>query len=220
MADVPDAGRPSGSNVNTVHTTGAATDADRSGGGRNVRRRNRNKNRQQDLVTTRFRGKCEALGKNVYDSGLPSSNQDLFTVVTKAIGEYIAANYEDAEEFRLAFEHLRFPELVEPVKPTNASDVFEVELWKEDRKEYRRKQEKRIKNSGKAFALILGQCSRAIRDRVEAATEWPAINNQSDVLELLKLIRNHCTTVQQPVKELTPFWMQRTLSTSSDKPRK
>ena len=104
----------------------------------------------------------------MYNSGLPSSNQDLFTVVTKAIGEYIAANYQDAKEFRLAFENLEFPDLIEPVKPDDVKDIFEVELWKENRKEYRQKQEKRAKNSGKAFALILGQCSRTIRDRVEA----------------------------------------------------
>ena len=72
---------------------------------------------------------------------------------------------------------LEFPDPIEPVKPDDAKDIFEVELWKENRKEYRQKQEKRAKNLGKAFALILGQCSRTIRDRVEASIEWTAINN-------------------------------------------
>ena len=51
-----------------------------------------------------------------------------------------------------------------------------------------------------SLSSLVRQCSRAIRDRVEAAAEWPAINNQSDVLELLKLIRkslyNRATTRQ------------------------
>lgn len=50
----------------------------------------------------------------------------------------------------------------------------------------------------KVFLLVLGQCSRAIRDRLEAAENWDAINNDSDTLELLRLVRqcmyNRATT--------------------------
>ena len=99
MANAPEPGRPPGLDVNNG---GEANEAIGSGEGHNARRRNKNKSRQRGIVAPRFKGNCEALGKHVYDSGLPSSNQDLFTVVTKAIGEYIAANYEDAEESRVS----------------------------------------------------------------------------------------------------------------------
>ena len=99
MADIPEPGRQPNPEA---YVGDEAVEAARGRGGQGVRRRNRNKNRQRGVVAPRFKGNCEALGKHVYDSGLPSSNQDLFTLVTKAIGEYIAANYEDAEESRVS----------------------------------------------------------------------------------------------------------------------
>ncbi|KAG7336780.1 hypothetical protein IV203_020488, partial [Nitzschia inconspicua] len=40
------------------------------------------------------------------------------------------------------------------------------------------------------FALILGQCSQTLRDRLEAGPSWKKINADSDVVGLLKNIRS------------------------------
>ena len=41
----------------------------------------------------------------------------------------------------------------------------------------------------RVFGLILGQCSRTVRDRIEAAATWEAINEGSDTMGLLRIIR-------------------------------
>ena len=49
----------------------------------------------------------------------------------------------------------------------------------------------------KIYALILGQCSPTIRDRIEASDEWGSINNASNPIALLRTIRQslyHRTT--------------------------
>ena len=41
----------------------------------------------------------------------------------------------------------------------------------------------------KSYALILGQCSKTIRDRIEAHEQWEPVNSSSNALGLLRLIR-------------------------------
>ena len=49
--------------------------------------------------------------------------------------------------------------------------------------------EEREKNMEKTYALILGQCSKTIRDRIEAHEQWEPVNTSSNALGLLRLIR-------------------------------
>ena len=49
--------------------------------------------------------------------------------------------------------------------------------------------EEREKNMEKTYALILGQCSKTIRDRIEAHEQWESVNTSSNALGLLRLIR-------------------------------
>ena len=41
----------------------------------------------------------------------------------------------------------------------------------------------------KTYALILGQCSKTIRDRIDAHEQWETVNTSLNVLDLLRLIR-------------------------------
>ena len=49
--------------------------------------------------------------------------------------------------------------------------------------------EEREQNMEKTYALILGQCSKTIRDRIEAHEQWEVVNTSSNALGLLRLIR-------------------------------
>mmetsp|Transcript_10843 Transcript_10843/g.13049 ORF Transcript_10843/g.13049 Transcript_10843/m.13049 type:complete len:102 (+) Transcript_10843:380-685(+) len=88
---------------------------------------------------------------------------------------------------------LNLPALTRP-QDVDVSDTLNFEIWKLDMRDYRDKTKKRDKNNAKAFALILGQCSRAVRDRIEASSTWQGINDESDVIGLLKLIRQSIFT--------------------------
>jgi hypothetical protein len=117
----------------------------------------------------------------------------LFTNTTKEIAEYVATHYDDAADFRSGLPRLVIPGIVAPARPqpdqNGAYDPIELEDYKQDRAEYKKKLEKRRHVMGKVFALIQGQCSPPLWNMVKSDSNFEAINNQTDVIELLKLIR-------------------------------
>ena len=95
--------------------------------------------------------------------------------------------------------------LDEPAPPADPNQVVEFELWKMARRNYEKQAEARRRNSSRVYALIIGQCSQALRNRMEASEEWECINDESNVMDLLQLIQKCMTqrqTRQKPVHTL------------------
>ena len=171
----------------------------RNGGDRDNRddrdrdRRNRNRAHQRQVVTTKFEGKRPELKGYIYEVRGSGSNADDFTKTTREIAEWIARNYEDGgadicnsiDPDKLAFDP--FPAIVPPAATATA---VELKLWEFDIKQRYHEELKRKQLSNLAYATVLGQCSRAVRDRLEASNRWAAISTSNDVIALLKLIRS------------------------------
>ena len=65
--------------------------------------------------------------------------------------------------------------------------------------------ESRHKNSSHVFALVIGQCSQALWNWMEASEWWSRINEALDVMALLQLVQNcmiQRQTRQEPVHSL------------------
>jgi hypothetical protein len=201
-SQLPTPDRTPNSNSNNQHINDFNDNNDDNN--RNGRQRGRNNrrgrgNQQQQQQRSGFKGKCADLQGHVYDVGLPNSNNDLFSKTTKEIAEYVACTIDGAGEFRLAMVDMVFTTLTVPAAPANATGQNEPswvdrEQYKLQYSEYIKKKEKRMQHETKVFPLILGQCSRTIRDRLEAHADWGAINSKSDVLALLKLIQKSMYT--------------------------
>ena len=152
-------------------------------------RRNRcNRGRRTGVQQTRFTGVCEELKEHVYDTGIGRNNTEIFNKTMKAIAEYVAREYTAAGEFRNGLPELTLPTLVAPAPPEATATVVELKIWEMDFKEYRRRLEERERNMEKAYAPILGQCSKTIRDRIEAHKQWELVNSSSNALGLIRLI--------------------------------
>ena len=154
-----------------------------------LRRNQRNRGRRTGVQQTRFTGVYEDLKDYVYDTGIGRNNAEIFSKTTKAIAEYVAREYTAAGEFRNGLPDLRFPTLTAPTPPAATATVVEIKIWEMDFKEYRKRVEEREKNMEKTYALILGQCSKTICDRIEAHEQWEPVNTSSNALGLLRLIR-------------------------------
>jgi hypothetical protein len=91
---------------------------------------------------------------------------DDFHWTTKEFAEYFARTNDNAGKFRKALDPsvLQFEPLTAPVVPTDRTDIVLMKYWEMDLKEYKKKLNIRTKLSKKAYAIILGQCSQAIRD--------------------------------------------------------
>ena len=149
-------------------------------------RRSNNPNRSA------FNGKEEKLKGHAYDVQ-PYKNGKVFTRTTKELAEFAAREYPNAGEFRQALQKLEYEALVEPVwnpKDADAPTVPEIEQYKLLYKSYFDKKHKREESQKKIYALILGQCTQAMVDRLEASEEYEDVNNSNDPVELLKLIRS------------------------------
>ena len=181
---IPDRATSSSSNNN--NNSNDNEDNNDSGCQCGCNRRNRG-NQPQQQQQRGFKGKNPDLQGYVYDVGLPNSNNDLFTKTTKEIGEYVARTIDGAGVYRLAMVDLVMPALEEPDVPATADGQNEPswaarEQYKQQYSEYIKKKEKRTQHESKIFPIILGQCSRTIRDRLEAHSDWININSKSDVL--------------------------------------
>ena len=158
--------------------------------------RRRNKNRRAAKREPKFEGKCGELKDAVYDV---VSGKETFTKTTRDIAEYVGRQFEEAGEFRTAMVDMELAPLVEPTAPTDTTNVVALELWKMARRTYEKKVEARRSTSQRVYALVLGQCSQALRNRMEPHVDWPAIDGASDVMRLLGLVQS-CMTQRQTRK--------------------
>ena len=89
----------------------------------------------------------------------------------------------------LAFIPLRAPEDL-------AADatLMGVEKWKIAYKDFSDATKRRELLLGQVFAIVIGQCSPTVVDRLKASDSWNHINMENDVMGLLRLIRTSMYT--------------------------
>ena len=141
-------------------------------------------------VHTHFKSSVEGLEDAVYDSGLPNSSQDLFTTTTERLGEYVAKTYDHTGEFRNGLMNLSFPPLKKPLDPGKDPTFAQQQEYKSEYENWNKAKQRRSHNMQRVFALILGQCSDTIKNRIRSDQQWLDIDQKCDVISLLTLIRD------------------------------
>ena len=116
----------------------------------------------------------------------------MFSVTTHEIAEYIACSVKGAGEFITAMDpdNLSFNDLPNPADapPAATASMAEQEIWKLQLRQYGDRITQREEASRQAFAVVLGQCSQTIRDRITASPSWTVLKANTDVMGLLHLI--------------------------------
>jgi len=125
-----------------------------------------------------FQGECEGLHGKIYSFG--NRQVDTYTQTTEAILDYIMREFTNGMDIREALEQLEdknfnadMPKRIN--LPENASDddkktaekIFELEL-----KMYVERRDKYRINMVKAYGLIWGQCTKAVKNKLEARKDW------------------------------------------------
>ena len=64
----------------------------------------------------------------------------------------------------------------------------EAKLWDSAHRSYREDEQKLIKDSGKVYALILGQCTQTLLEALQEDADWDNISMKCDHIMLYKLI--------------------------------
>ena len=120
-----------------------------------------------------------------------NSGSDTFNTTTIRLSEYIARTVANAGEFINAMnpEDLSFTPIAELVDPVTGITGVVYEKWKTLHKNWDMKIHKREEASKAAFAIIIGQCSEALKDKMKTYDEWTNIQNHLLIINLLQLIR-------------------------------
>jgi len=135
---------------------------------------------------SRFEGGCDDLKGIVYDV---TSGKETFLSTTRKVAEYVSRQYDDAGEFRTGMIDQVLPPLSMPADPLDPASMVQVEMWKIALRSYTKNVDAWGRNSHRIYALMLGQCSQALRNRLEAHSDWATVDGNTDVIGLLRLIQ-------------------------------
>ena len=163
----------------------------KGGEGNGNRKKGRFRGQQNTFVQpTKFKGETEALHGHIYDVG--TSNQaDLFTETTKKIAGYAGRTCKEPQDIRRAIEDIDDINIPMPSERTSITEVkIREKLFEKDIENWAKRESVYRQNKASLYSIVLGQCSEAMRSKLESDSTYDGISGSSDVIELLKLIRN------------------------------
>jgi hypothetical protein len=174
--------------------------ADRGGRGGRGRGRSagRGRNNRRGSQRPLFHGKIKDLG--VFETAGERSDsgrtQNQFVETLKALKEYAAQNLSTKEGKSTIVELLRNMKPYAPVKPTRPTkdkdgdyDKFETDDYWAAMNTHRKAAEAFKEGQITMWAVIWGQTSKKMQLNLEAKTGYEAMENESDILELLKEVK-------------------------------
>ena len=86
--------------------------------------------------------------------------------------------------------NLSFPILEKPRDPGKDPTFAQQQEFKSEYENWNKAKQRRSHNMQRVFALILGQCSNTIKNRIRSDQQWSDINQECDVTKLLTLIQD------------------------------
>ena len=183
---------------------------------RNSRGQNNSKSRQKH-VSPPLEGECPELKEHVYTFGDPKQ-ANRYHRTTEVIVNHIQKNFDygqDTKDSLLAGAKKDLTAL-EPEGPTvkkgdPLTETQQMFLAQRIKKHVDREIQLDI-NFSKAFALILGQCTQGIKNKLESRKDWLTLNSSYDPIALLKALkeitlnyqdtRYHVATISSSLKNL------------------
>jgi len=154
-----------------------------------------------------FYTKVLGLEKHTFNCGHPKYAAK-FTTSLKAIANYVQKEYENAEPVAQAMRGLtdvqilidEEPTLLEGVPANDPRNDIIIFKWKENWKIAKRQEQFLESNVSKAYALVLEQCSEAMKTAVKGLPGHEIVAENVDLIELLKEIKgvacNHKANIQ------------------------
>ena len=80
-------------------------------------------------------------------------------------------------------------DIEEPDDPKDGATVIQMEKQKTKYKNWDYLTSKRTEATKAAYAIIIGQCSDSVKDKMKTYQTWNIVQGNLDLIELLKLIR-------------------------------
>lgn len=143
-----------------------------------------------------FEGRCDELKGFVYDCANSAKAADMYTKTTREISEYIARTMKYSADLVKGIETLTEPVIPEPEEPPENASTLVKRKW-EKRVDKLIEQEDRLKDTtSRAYAIVWGQCSAALREKVKAHKDYHKAHGNGSVVALLQVIKTEMFTFQ------------------------
>jgi hypothetical protein len=130
----------------------------------------------------------EELRGYVFSYGVPGQ-QAKYAKAKKAIAEYIGMTSDCGQDLYTAIMEGVEPEFEEPEDPGKTATKGQLQRYDILLKKVLAKEEKYNIEKAKLFRLIIGQCSQAMRNKVEALPDYKVMQKTVDFVKLLKRMK-------------------------------
>jgi hypothetical protein len=144
---------------------------------------------------TSFKGTSPEMNGNVFECYNEQSVRRQFTKTVEAIQGHVEKTLKYSEDLALLFgAQSKIPVLAKPTKPEGnpdgtGPDKTDIELWKEDIKDLTKRKRQLRGNLSAFMALIWGQCSEAMKAKVESSSGCTIAEEENDGKWLLDNIK-------------------------------
>ena len=142
------------------------------------------------ITRTNFRGDTEAMNGHVFECYDEQNDRRQYTKTRDALDGYVKKNLKFVEDLLPLFaEEMEEPvlEVLEELSP-NPTTV-EKAIWDEEVKEYVKRSRIFKGNLAIIQAVILGQCSESMKERLRSLTDYKTKTKKNDCFWLLQQIR-------------------------------
>ena len=155
--------------------------------GVNGRFQRRSEPAKATISSSTFKGETDSLQGAIYDVGV-SNQSELFTTTTKKIAGFAGRTCKEPKDISLAIENLEDPTFPTPTK-LNVDPALDDILLKNEVDIYVKRKSTYRQNQATMFSVVLGQCTEALKAKLEADSNYDSILQSRDVIKLLLLIR-------------------------------
>jgi hypothetical protein len=136
--------------------------------------------------TPKFEGKCEDLKGHIYDcANIRQGNQ--YSRTTKEISEYVGRTFKFGMDTKLSIEKLQ---ISMPCDPPLESNCTKIRIWEKQNDDYAKRETSLKENIKTTDSPIWGQCSDAMRQKVDSVEGFMSISEDRDAIELLKVLKD------------------------------
>jgi hypothetical protein len=130
----------------------------------------------------------EELRGFTFQYGVPGQ-QAKFARTKKAIAEHLGITSDCGQDLYIAIMEGEEPEFEEPEDPGKTATKGQLQRYDILLKKVLAKEERYKIEKAKAFRLIIGQCSQAMRNKVEALPDFKSLQKNVDIVQLLKRMK-------------------------------
>lgn len=137
-----------------------------------------------------FRGEHEDLKGFVYTyDSAARANQ--YEKTTEKVAEWTKKELSFCMDIWRSIIDLKEPQMEtwKPKAPVDGGDMLEKAIFGESVKEYMLRKRTYDNNRSKVYTVVLGQCSEAMKAKIEGQDNWEIIHREHDLVKLLKSIK-------------------------------